>query len=108
MKGQVQCINDEILEKMSLKNRYNFLNNNLINILKPESFDFLKQAQDFYLQFENKYNITHNEDFYDWFPEIGKKGLITRAKAIIRNILALFVTIIVVIVVKMVFALVGH
>lgn len=78
MKGKVQCINDEILEKMTLKNRYNFLNNNLISILKPESLDFLKKAQEFYLRFESKYNITHNEDFYDWFPEIGKEGLITR------------------------------
>lgn len=78
MKGQVQCINDEILEKLCLKNRYNFLNNNLINILKPESLSFLKIAQDFYLKFENKYNITHNEDFYEWFPEIGREGLITR------------------------------
>ena len=48
MKGQVQCIEDEILDKMSLKNRYNFLNNNLMNILKPESFNFLKEAQNFY------------------------------------------------------------
>jgi hypothetical protein len=78
MKGRVQCINDEILEKMSLKNRYNFLNNNLMNILRPESLDFLKQAQQFYLRFESKNNITHNEDFYDWFPDIGKEGLITR------------------------------
>jgi len=43
-KGQVQCINDEILEKMSLRNRYNFLNNNLMSILKPKHFNFLKKA----------------------------------------------------------------
>ncbi len=78
IKGQVQCIDDEILEKLSLKNRYNFLNNNLMNILKPGDFNFLKQAQSFFLRFESKYNITHNEDFYEWFPEIGKEGLITR------------------------------
>ncbi|MHA2035008.1 MAG: acyl-CoA dehydrogenase family protein [Promethearchaeota archaeon] len=78
MKGQVQCINDEILEKLSLKNRYSFLNNSLESILKPENLDFLKQAQDFYLRFEKENNITHNEDFYEWFPEIGKEGLITR------------------------------
>ena len=77
-KGQVQCINDEILEKMSLKNRYNFLNNNLMSILKPKDFNFLKQAQKFFLRFEKKYDITHNEDFYEWIPEIGKEGLVTR------------------------------
>jgi len=77
-KGEVQCINDEILEKMSLKHRYNFLNNNLMSILKPDDFNFLKQAQKFFLRFEKKNNITHNEDFYDWIPEIGKEGLVTR------------------------------
>ena len=81
MKGKVQCINDEILEKMSLKHRYNFLNNNLMSILKPETLDFLKKAQEFYLRFESKNNITHNEDFYDWFPDIGKEGLITRVNS---------------------------
>ncbi|MFX0082638.1 MAG: acyl-CoA dehydrogenase family protein [Candidatus Hodarchaeota archaeon] len=80
-KGEVQCINDEILEKLSLKNRYNFLNNNLMNILKPVNFNFLKQAQRFFLKFESNNNITHNEDFYDWFPEIGKEGLLTRVNS---------------------------
>lgn len=77
-KGQVQCIDDEILEKMSLKNRYSFLNNNLMGILKPEEYNFLKQAQEFFLRFEKKNQITHNEDFYEWIPEIGKEGLVTR------------------------------
>jgi alkylation response protein AidB-like acyl-CoA dehydrogenase len=78
LKGKVQCINDEILEKMSLKNRYQFLNNSLMSILKPENTDFLRKAQDFYLKFEEEHNITHDEDFYEWFPELGKEGLITR------------------------------
>jgi len=77
-KGQVQCINDEILEKMQLKFRYKFLNNNLMAILKPEDYKFLRDVEKFYLNFEKKYNITHNEDFYEWFPEIGKAGLLTR------------------------------
>ncbi|MFX1418735.1 MAG: acyl-CoA dehydrogenase family protein [Promethearchaeota archaeon] len=77
-KGTVQCINEEILEKMSLKNRYSFLNNNLMSILKPEHFNFLKQAQRFFIRFEKKNNIIHNEDLYEWIPEIGKAGLITR------------------------------
>jgi alkylation response protein AidB-like acyl-CoA dehydrogenase len=77
-KGKVRCIDDKILEKMSLKNRYEFLNNNLTSIIEPESLEFLKNVQEFYLNFENKYGLTHNEDFYDWFPEIGKEGFITR------------------------------
>ncbi|MFX1277857.1 MAG: acyl-CoA dehydrogenase family protein [Promethearchaeota archaeon] len=77
-KGEVQCIDDEILEKLSLKYRYSFLNNNLMSILKPEDFNFLKKTQKFFLRFEKNKNITHNEDFYDWFPEIGEAGLLTR------------------------------
>lgn len=77
-KGTVQCINDEILEKLSLKNRYKFLNYNLMSYLEREHFDFLKKAQKFFIRFEKKNNITHNEDFYDWIPEIGKESLVTR------------------------------
>ena len=77
-KGQVQCINDEILEKLSLKTRNKFLNFNLMSFLKPKHFNFLKQAQKFFVNFENDNNITHNEDFYDWIPEIGRNGYITR------------------------------
>jgi len=77
-KGEVQCINDEILEKLSLKNRYKFLNYNLMSFLEKEHLDFLKKAQKFFIGFEKRNNITHNEDFYEWIPEIGKEGLITR------------------------------
>jgi len=65
-KGQVQCINDEILEKLSLKTRNKFLNYNLMSFLKPKHFNFLKQAQKFFVKFEKDNNITHNEDFYEW------------------------------------------
>jgi len=77
-KGEVQCINDEILEKLSLKNRYKFLNYNLMSFLEKKHLDFLKKAQKFYISFEKNNDITHNEDFYEWIPEIGKEGLITR------------------------------
>jgi len=77
-KGEVQCINDEILEKLSLQNRYNFLNNNLMSILKPNHFSFLRKAQRFFVKFEKKHNINHTENLYDWIPEIGKEGLVTR------------------------------
>jgi len=80
-KGEVQCIDDEILEKLSLKHRYKFLNNNLMSILKPDEFNFLKKTQKFFLQYEKNNNITHNEDFYDWIPEIGNAGLVTRVSS---------------------------
>ncbi|MFX1426505.1 MAG: acyl-CoA dehydrogenase family protein, partial [Promethearchaeota archaeon] len=76
-----QVINDEILEKLSLKNRYSFLNNNLIAILSPEQFSFLKNVQKFCMRFEKKNNITHGpeEDVYEWIPAFGAEGYITRA-----------------------------
>ena len=77
-KGKVQCINDEILEKMSLKNRNKFVNNNLMTVLRPEHFNFLRKTQKFYEKFERQNNITHEEDFYEWIPEIGKAELLFR------------------------------
>jgi len=77
-KGKVQCINDKILEKLSLKTRNKFLNYNLMSFLKPKHFNFLKQAQKFFENFEKTNNITHNEDFYEWMPEIGRNGYISR------------------------------
>ncbi|MBY9004108.1 MAG: acyl-CoA/acyl-ACP dehydrogenase [Candidatus Lokiarchaeota archaeon] len=77
-KGLVQCIDDEILNKLSLKNRYKFLNFNLMSYLKPKHYDLLKEAQKFFRNFEKSHDINHTEDFYEWIPEIGKAGFITR------------------------------
>jgi len=76
-----KAINDEILEKLSLKNRYAFINNNLMPILSPEQFNFLKNVQKFCLRFEKKNNITHgpDEDVYEWIPAFGAEGYVTRA-----------------------------
>ena len=77
-----QAINDEILEKLSLKNRYQFLNTNLMTVLEPPEFNFLKKVQKFCMRFEKKNNITHGpeEDVYDWIPAFGAEGYITRSK----------------------------
>ena len=79
-KFEVQAINDEILEKLSLKNRYAFLNNNLTAVLSQKEFNFLREVQRFCLRFEKKNEITHgpDEDIYDWVTEFGEKGYITR------------------------------
>ena len=76
-----QAINDEILQKLSLKNRYNFINNNLMAILSPEQFNFLKSVQKFCMRFERKNGITHGpkEDVYEWIPTFGAEGYVTRA-----------------------------
>ena len=77
-KGKVQCIDDEILEKLSLSNRNKFLNYNLMSFLDSKYLNFLKQAQNFFENFEKANSITHNEDFYEWMPEIGNNGYISR------------------------------
>jgi alkylation response protein AidB-like acyl-CoA dehydrogenase len=76
-----QAINDEILEKLSLKNRYQFLNTTLMTALEPEQFNFLRSAEKFCMRYEKKNNIVHSaeEDLYDWIPDFGKEGLISRA-----------------------------
>ena len=76
-KYMTQAISDEILEKLSLKNRYAFLNTNLTAILEPKEFNFLKKAQKFCVRFEKKNEITHgpDEDVYDWIPAFGAEGL---------------------------------
>ncbi|HEC39900.1 hypothetical protein LCGC14_0596800 [marine sediment metagenome] len=77
---ETQVINDEILEKLSLENRYKLINDNLRTVLNDAQFAFLKQAQDFCVNYERENNITHgpNEDVYDWYPDFGKEGYITR------------------------------
>ncbi|MFX1417283.1 MAG: acyl-CoA dehydrogenase family protein, partial [Promethearchaeota archaeon] len=76
-----QAINDEILEKLSLKNRYSFVNNNLMALLSPEQFNYLKKVQKFCMRFEKKNDITHGpgEDVYNWIAAFGAEGYITRA-----------------------------
>ncbi len=80
---KTQVINDEILEKLSLINRYNFLNENLSLMLNEKQFDFLKEVQNFSLKYEREKKITHGleEDVYEWYPDFGKQGYITRQHA---------------------------
>ena len=82
-KYKTQVVNDEILEKLNLKNRYSMINNILMPILTPEQFSLCKGVQRFCLRFEKKNNITHgpNEDIYEWVGDFGKKGYLTRSRA---------------------------
>ena len=75
---ETQGINDAILEKLSLENRYKFLNMNLPTIVTDKQMDFIKQAQEFALEYEKKKNIDHTEEIYTYFPAFGEKGLICR------------------------------
>jgi alkylation response protein AidB-like acyl-CoA dehydrogenase len=75
---QTQGINDEILDKLSLENRYKFLNMNLPTICSDKQISFIKKAQEFALEYEKKNKITHTEDIYTYFPAFGEKGLICR------------------------------
>mgnify|MGYP006278597293 CR=1 FL=1 len=80
-KYQTQAINDDILKKMNLKNRYKFLNTNMLPLLEPDEFNFLKEVQKFCQRYERKNNITHgpDEDIYDWIKDFGEEGYIDRA-----------------------------
>jgi len=77
---ETQVINDKILEKLNLANRYKYLNENLFSILSDDQFTFLKEVQGFCLKFEKENSITHgpDEDIYDWYPSFGDQGYITR------------------------------
>ena len=79
-KFETRVINEEILAKLSLENRYKFLNDNLNFVLTDKQFEFLKEVQNFCLEFERDNSITHgpDEDIYDWYQDFGEKGYITR------------------------------
>lgn len=79
-KFETRVINEEILAKLSLENRYKFLNDNLNFVLTDKQFGFLKEVQNFCLEFERDNSITHgpDEDIYDWYKDFGEKGYITR------------------------------
>lgn len=76
---ETQAINDEILDAMSLKNRYNFVNNNLMSILDKDEFAFFREVQRFCKKYDRKVEHSPEEDIYDWIPDFGKKGYISRA-----------------------------
>ncbi|MHA1714783.1 MAG: acyl-CoA dehydrogenase family protein [Promethearchaeota archaeon] len=76
---ETQIIPDEIMEELTLKNRYAFLNANLANVLEDNEKRFFNKIQRFCLRYERKNNIKHDEDFYEWIPAFGEKGYVTRA-----------------------------
>ncbi|MHA1144895.1 MAG: acyl-CoA dehydrogenase family protein [Candidatus Helarchaeota archaeon] len=78
MRFKCQAVKDEILEKMNLENRYKIVNINLKAICSEEQMNFLKQVQDFCVNYEKTKNIDHTEDIYSYFPDFGAKGYISR------------------------------
>ncbi|TFF85947.1 MAG: acyl-CoA dehydrogenase [Promethearchaeota archaeon] len=79
-KFEVQAVNDEILSKLSLRNRYKWLNMNLQAILTKKQFEFLKEVEDFAVKVEEENNFTHSmdEDIYQYMPIFGAEGYISR------------------------------
>lgn len=78
MRFKVQGINQEILDKLSLENRYKFLNMNLPTIVTDKQMAFLKEVEQFAVDYEKKNNIDHTEEVYSYFPAFGAKGYICR------------------------------
>ncbi|TFF93940.1 MAG: acyl-CoA dehydrogenase, partial [Promethearchaeota archaeon] len=79
-----RAIKPEILKKLSLKNRYKFLNTNMMPLMNQKEFNFLKSVQKFCMRFEKKNKIVHGpgEDIYDWIPAFGAEGYVDRADAL--------------------------
>jgi alkylation response protein AidB-like acyl-CoA dehydrogenase len=77
-KMEAQTVPDEFLEAMSLKNRYTFVNNNLMAILNDNEKSVLDKTQRFCAKYERKNNIDHSEDVYSWIKDFGAEGYFTR------------------------------
>jgi len=79
-KFKVRAIEEDILPKMSLENRYKFVNMNLQSALSDKQMAFLKKVQDFCLKIEKEKNITHapDEDIYTYHKWFGEAGFISR------------------------------
>nr|MDO8088140.1 acyl-CoA dehydrogenase family protein [Candidatus Sigynarchaeum springense] len=77
-KMEAQTVPDEVLEAMSLKNRYAFVNNALMTILNDNEKGFLDKVQRFCAKYERKNNVDHSEDVYKWIPDFGAEGYVTR------------------------------
>jgi alkylation response protein AidB-like acyl-CoA dehydrogenase len=76
----VRCINEEILKKLELKKRYEILNANFMGILEDEQKDFFFKVQKFCRKYDK--NVDHTTaDIYDWIPDFGAEGYITRSRA---------------------------
>jgi len=78
MRFETQGIADEVLEKMSLENRYKFLNMNLPTIISEEQMEFLKEVEQFCIDYEKENKIDHTEEIYSYLPAFGAKGYISR------------------------------
>jgi alkylation response protein AidB-like acyl-CoA dehydrogenase len=76
----VRCINEEILKKLELKKRYEILNAQFMGILDDKQKDFFLKVQKFCRKYDSK--VDHSTaDVYDWIPDFGEKGYITRSRA---------------------------
>jgi hypothetical protein len=51
---QARTVPDEVLEAMSLKNRYAFINANMMSVLDDSEKDFIGKVQRFCLKYEKK------------------------------------------------------
>ncbi|GAB4320029.1 MAG: acyl-CoA dehydrogenase family protein [Promethearchaeota archaeon] len=71
-----KCLPDDALERVSLANRYEFLNRNLEATFETKELGYLREIEEFCLSVEAR--VDHAEDFYPWIPWFGERGLVTR------------------------------
>jgi len=75
-----RCVNEEIMTKLSLKNRYAFLNANFMALLDDQQKSLLDKVQKFCLKQEKVVDHT-KDDVYNWIPAFGEQGYVTRSRA---------------------------
>jgi alkylation response protein AidB-like acyl-CoA dehydrogenase len=76
---ETRCINEEILGKLSLKNRYAFLNANFMALLDDQQKSLLEKVEKFCLKMEK--TVDHaKDDIYNWIPAFGEQGYVTRSR----------------------------
>ncbi|MHA1793992.1 MAG: acyl-CoA dehydrogenase family protein [Promethearchaeota archaeon] len=78
-KMESQILSDEMLQALSLKRRYDFVNTNFMALLEDNEKKFFNKVQRFCLKYERKKINHHDEDFYPWIKDFGAEGYITRA-----------------------------
>ena len=73
-----QILPDDVMEALSLKNRYAFIDANFMSLFNDAEKKMFSKVSRFCRKFERKQNIKHNEDVYEWIPTFGEKGYVTR------------------------------
>ncbi|HMF31491.1 MAG TPA: acyl-CoA dehydrogenase family protein [Candidatus Lokiarchaeia archaeon] len=74
---ETRVVNEEILKKMELKNRYSWIRANMMPLLEDYEMKFFDKVSRFCLKMEKECNHA-KDDVYTWIPKFGAEGYVTR------------------------------